>query len=179
MDSVSSNMIATDTASIEEIDKRLQYNPESGLFVWRDGKRKGQQAGSVNSHGYLYLKINKKIYKCHRIAFLLTYGKWPELVDHINGIRSDNRISNLREASSSQNRMNAKTRRDNTSGHPGVKWHSELQKWRAEIKKGGRIITLGMFEEKTDAVAARQKAQQEYFGEFNSNRQNMLTRLNE
>jgi hypothetical protein len=164
---------------VSAIESRLTYNAETGILTWKNGKRKGCVAGSINSHGYLYLKIDKKIYKCHRIAFLLTYGRWPELVDHVNGIRSDNRIVNLREASSSQNRMNAKTRSDNTSGHPGVKWHSELQKWRAEIKKGGRIITLGVFEEKADAVTARQKAQQEYFGEFNSNRQKVLTRLNE
>ena len=150
---------------IQMLRTRLEYNPKTGVLMWRNGKRKNCLAGSVNSHGYSYLKVNGRVYKCHRIAFLFAFGRWPAIVDHINGVRTDNRISNLREVTQSQNRMNARRRSDNTSGFTGVKWKSNHGKWCAEIKVNGRIITIGYFDDQQSALAARRDAEVQHFGE--------------
>jgi hypothetical protein len=150
----------------EALIQKLEYCPDTGVFTWKSGRFKGMQAGSVNSHGYRYVKIAGRIYKCHRIAMLFHLGRWPSIVDHINGDRLDNRIANLREVTQSQNRMNAAVRRDSESGLCGVKWKKSAAKWRAEIKVAGKAKHLGYFDSKDDAIAARKTAEVDLFGEY-------------
>lgn len=100
-------------------------------------------------------------YSAHCVAWALYYGRWPAkgaLIDHINRVRTDNRIANLREVSPSGNSFNATRRSDNKSGVSGVSWYPPSQKWRAVITIGRRQRSLGHFASFEDAVAARRKA---------------------
>lgn len=98
-----------DAATVRRL---LSYNKGTGVFRWRvanSGRvRVGDVAGSVNSSGYVQIRIFGTKYKAHRLAWLHTYGEWPMMViDHINRCRSDNRIANLRDVTVGENRRNA------------------------------------------------------------------------
>lgn len=106
--------------------------------------------------GYLCGNIFAKRYQAHRVLWALEHGEWPEAdIDHINGIRHDNRMENLRAASRSENMRNVRLRDQNTSGVTGVYWGADRNKWRAEIQHGGRGIKLGSFDTLEEAATAR------------------------
>jgi hypothetical protein len=145
----------------------LHYDPETGIFTWRvrlsNRTPAGAIAGSDSGRGYLRLTIDKRDYRAHRLAFLYMTGDFPpEDVDHINGVRDDNRWVNLRPATRSENLHNqAGPRRDNTSGFLGVCWHKQRQKWWAQITLNGRQHTLGFFDDPAVAHATYLKAKDE------------------
>lgn len=146
----------------------FEYN--NGELFWKDNfsrkAKKGKKCGSVNkSDGYCYVQINKKRYPAHRIIFHMHYGYLPEFLDHINGIRLDNRIENLRPATKQQNQQNRKVMSNNKSGHPGVIWREKYQKWEAYIKTG-KYKFLGMYLNIKDAIHARKIAEIIAFKEF-------------
>lgn len=142
----------------------LVYDQDSGIFIWRET---GCVAGSLQSGGYRQIKIGGKRYYAHRLAWLFLYGKWPiDQVDHINGNRDDNRAKNLREATGSQNQGNSKCRKHSASGLKGVQFDKNRRMWRAYIKIGHKVKTLGRFDDPNLAHAAYYKAAQEVFGEF-------------
>jgi hypothetical protein len=123
-------------------------------------------AGSVNGEGYLLIKLQRRSYKAHRLAWLYVCGVWPEdQLDHINRNRSDNRISNLREVTNKQNLQNAGKYSHNTSGHSGVSWHKQRSKWVAQIKHNHKVIHLGYFTNIEDAIAARKAAEKLYWAD--------------
>ncbi len=103
---------------------RYNYNPMSGILTFKhtcSGWRSGQIAGSVNSEGYLELRINKRLYKVHRIIWFMVYGQYPIAnIDHINSIRIDNKLSNLREATAFENNCNHKLSKLNKLGVKGL-----------------------------------------------------------
>jgi len=149
----------------------LSYDPETGLFKWnvRRGRmaEAGSDAGSPNSAGYTSIVIEGRRYQAHRLAWLWVHGSFPAgFIDHINCVRDDNRISNLREATVSQNIANAGLRSDNSSGFRGVCWIKSAKKWQARIKWQKVAYTLGYFAEIADAKDAYAKAAAELFGEF-------------
>jgi hypothetical protein len=74
----------------------LEYNPESGIFTWRGTNRRGRVAGCRASDGYVKIAVDRRQYLAHCLAWLYVHGKWPHYVEHINGIRHDDRIANLR-----------------------------------------------------------------------------------
>jgi hypothetical protein len=160
----------------DRLREMLHYCPLTGVFHWRSDRkisrgtrsdRAGSIAGSPSRKGYLTIQIDRKIYKAHRLAWLHVYGRWPvEQIDHKNGVRKDNRLCNLREATPSQNGMNKKLQSHNTSGRRGVSFDARWQKWRARIQANGRPISLGYFKSKEDAAAAVCEAAKEYHGEF-------------
>lgn len=156
-------------------DLRLlfSYDPESGEIHWiakGKGKIKKKAAGTITNSGYIGICIGPKRFFAHRIAWALHYGEWPkDQIDHINGIRSDNRICNLREATNSQNGKNLKLSKANTSGFKGVSFEKFTGKWKASIKFDGKTINLGRFAEIKDAVHVRRLAEKKYFGEWNRN----------
>ena len=143
----------------------LSYDPETGIFLWKVTTKRvsaGGVAGSLDVSGYHCMRLSGRMYRAHRLAWLYVHGKWPENeIDHINGVRSDNRISNLRDATTAENRQNHATRRDNTSTVPGVDWHKGVQKWRVRIRVPGKRITVGFFKNIEDASAARARAKAE------------------
>lgn len=163
----------------ERLRELLDYDPETGLFVWlqRDEiagsdkiwnkKHAGKTAGYLSGLGYRPIKIDGHKYLAHRLAWLYVNGRWPAaFIDHINGNRADNRIANLREATQSQNQQNRGLTKHNTSGRKGVSWRRDIRKWSAQIAVSSKQIFLGYFTCPDAAAAAYEAAARKYHGEF-------------
>lgn len=134
------------------------YNSKTGELTWKTlGRNFGQIAGSENK-GYKRIQINKKLYGCHRIVWIIINGsdipKGME-IDHINRNPLDNRIENLRLVTRSENMMNTKIFSTNKTGHKGVYWNKKSKKWHATIIWQKKRINLGFFDSLIEAVNAR------------------------
>ena len=153
-----------------ELKKILEYSPETGRFKWKIDRLpivSGDWAGTIRKDNYVVIKINGKQYKAHRLAWLYVYGEWPtQEIDHINRIKNDNRICNLREATRNQNVANGSKRKTNTSGIVGVSWFKVDKVWVAYIRIDSKTIHLGRYKNIFDAACARRSAEQKYFREF-------------
>lgn len=155
--------------SHEYLTKVLEYEPESGVFIWKirasQAVKPGDIAGSVNKNGYLFIKVGKYIYRAHRLAWFYFYGQWPPIenyqIDHIDGNRLNNSIKNLRLASNAKNARNHKLYSHNTSGVSGVHFAEASNKWKATIRYNGCNIHLGYYASFEDAVNARIVAEKE------------------
>lgn len=155
----------------ERLRKIIDYDPTTGVFRWhvsaRGHRRAGAHAGCLDHKGYRRIGIDWRIYKAHRLAWLIMHGHWPDNeIDHIDGNRDNNAIVNLRLATSQQNAANRQITRNNTSGFKGVVWHKGRRKWRAQIKLGGRYRHLGLYDTPELAAAAYAAATTNYNGEF-------------
>jgi len=141
-----------------ELKRLWNYDPLAGLFTrlvkTNPSGNVGDIANCHSGNGYIGISIACKHYQSHRLAFLYMTGKWPKLdVDHINGIKDDNRWCNLRDVSRSVNQQNKKiARSDNVSGYLGVSWHKTSNKWRARITLNKKQIYLGNFKNAHDAA---------------------------
>jgi len=159
--------------SAARLRELLCYDPETGVFVWcvSNGKRAiaGRPAGGISRNGYLRISLENARHYAHRLAWLYVHGVWPQgQIDHINGVKTDNRIANLREATASQNGQNRSTARaDSGSGMIGVRLNPMSGRWGAEIVKGGQKHSLGYFDTPDAAHAAYLAAKRELheFGE--------------
>ena len=154
-----------------ELKEVLEYNPDTGLFTWKKTVNSRAVIGSVAGYkineGYTQLCIYRKKYRIHRLAFLYMTGEWPnELVDHINQIKDDNRWSNLRQATVSQNNINSKKQKNNKSGYRGVYWDSKNQIWRVQIKYKSKHKYLGRYTDIKEAAEVYKKAALELYGEY-------------
>lgn len=143
----------------ERARELLDYDPETGVFTRRLQRMKfseGSVAGSLTSLGYIDIGVDRRSYKAHRIAWLITHGSWPvSELDHINGDKTDNRLVNLREATRSLNNQNTRVaRRNNGTGMLGVHWDKKLKKFRAKISIDGKAIYLGRFQTAEEAYQA-------------------------
>jgi hypothetical protein len=120
---------------------RLSYDRETGDLRWR---KSGAIAGTVQHRGYRRIVIDRRSFYAHRLAWLISYGRWPDLgLDHINGDTGDNRLENLREATHSQNAANAKLRSDNLRGLRGTVLIKG--RWYARVTKSGKAKYSGPF----------------------------------
>lgn len=153
----------------EDLSKVLSYDSETGALEWISPcwrANKGECSHIFNSASgktYRRLNYNKKIYMAHRIIWLLHTGSWPVgQIDHINGDGTDNRISNLRDVSPYENHKNVKLLSNNKSGTCGVYWCSTKNRWLAKITVNKKLILIGVFSIKSDAIDARKKAEIEY-----------------
>ncbi len=158
----------------ERLKELMDYDPLTGVFVRKTapGRRVkvGDVAGCDDGYGYLCIWIDGKKYKSHRLAWLYVYGEFPpDSIDHINGVRYDNRIENLRAVTNQENTRNINKSANNTSGYLGVRWYKRDKKWAAQIKnKTGSVskhIHLGYFNNIEDAIEARKQGELKYWGE--------------
>lgn len=142
----------------EQAEAVLSYSPLLGTFVYRRGQRAGQLISNKTEQGYAVVRINGVQHLAHRVAWLIATGEMPQgFIDHINGDRADNRISNLRVVDVTLNNQNRCTpQRDNkTSKFLGVSgWSRWPGKFRAQIKVMGKKIHLGVFDSEEEAAAA-------------------------
>lgn len=150
----------------ERLKKLLNYDKDSGIFTWaknRGRSSKGSVAGHLSYNGYVYIKIDGKNYSAHRLAWLYENAQLSDLqIDHINRIRNDNRISNLREVTPLENQQNHSKHKTNKSGIVGVHWCKRDQKWVAGISYKNKSITIGVFNTKEEAAEARTEAKAKY-----------------
>ncbi len=153
-----------------EVRRLLRYETHTGTFFWRIDTNKisaGDTAGCRQSRGYWHIRINRRLYMAHRLAWLYVMGEWPAgYIDRINGNRSDNRFANLRIATNSENARNSRRRINNACGYKGVHYKKPLNKFVAQIHVDGRVYHLGVFKTAAEAHAAYCKAAKEHFGEF-------------
>lgn len=138
---------------------------ESFLFDINDYELIKNYSWRIGYAGYVVTTLNDDhtVLRMHRL--ILNTDDEDQLIDHINHDKADNRRSNLRIVTNSQNQMNSRNRQ-NTSGHKGISWHIRKRKWIAYIGYNNRIVYLGIFDDINDAISARKNAEQKYFGEY-------------
>lgn len=158
----------------------LDYDPHTGEFRWKyraDRKKEWnsrfayKKTGTIGRGGksknfYVLLRIDDVLYKAHRIAWLYFYGGTPNIIDHIDGDGTNNKIANLRDATQSDNLCNRGIQSNNTSGYKGVSFNKCLDKWHAYIKRQGKRHHLGFYESAEKAHTAYIAALPKYHGEF-------------
>ena len=165
----------------------VKYDPDTGDFFWLNrsenthsmfmseesmhsvshstklwNSRNAFKKIGSKSHGYLEVRISNRLYRLHSLAWLYVYGEIPNRIDHKNGIRSDNRIINLRVCTQSENCKNSAKRANNTSGFTGVYFFKRLNKWAAKIVCDGKQIHVGCFDTPELADSARKLKLKEY-----------------
>lgn len=163
--------------AIDVLRSRVSYDAETGKFVWlrlpeggRDcpnrqfnGRYADKEAfGYVDANGYCVSCIGGARLLGHRAAWAMHYGVWPSLaLDHINGVRRDNRICNLREATTEENGRNRRPTQESRSGALGVTYDKSRGLWIARIGDKGRSRYIGKFKNIDAAIAARKSAEAE------------------
>lgn len=155
---------------VETIKELLCYDPESGTFTWRVSGRRGKPtagviAGCKEPRGYVQIRIMKRLYWAHRLAWAYVNGAWPVgEVDHLDGDKGNNRIANLRDGSKASNMQNLRValRSNKSSGLLGAHWSARLQRWKASITVDGRSKHLGVFDSASEAHQAYVSAKRIY-----------------
>lgn len=132
-----------------QLKERLHYDPETGIFTWlipkRNSVKTGSIAGTKDRYGYIQIQLQHKRYGAHRLAWLYVHGRFPDSqIDHINRVKADNKICNLREVTHQQNQFNRDVNKNNTSGYIGVTMKGK--KYRARITVEGKRTYLGLFD---------------------------------
>ena len=147
------------------------FSYENGVLYWKNPSNpvktpRGSVAGHVSKRGYVHIQYDRKIYKAHRLIFLMFNGYLPDIIDHIDGNILNNRPENLRAATFLGNAQNAKKRKDNSSGIKNVCWHKRLNKWGVSLSVEGKICHFGYFDDLELAALVASEARDKYHGEF-------------
>jgi hypothetical protein len=145
----------------EQLKELLDYNSTTGEFTWKVSRgncyKPGQTAGCLSMHGYITIGINSRNYKAHRLAWLYTHGEWPKQhIDHIDGVKTNNAIANLRDTSHRENCQNRKSHRDGNL--VGARWVEHNKKWLARIRLCNKQVYLGYFLTEEEAHNAYMQA---------------------
>lgn len=162
---------------VDELREKFIYDPETGIVTFRPrilsrdrpSRRNGMPVGCPTTGGYLVVRLSdNRLYKLARIIWAIHYGEDPgcALVDHIDGNPSNNKVSNLRLASDTQNIQNRKTRKDSQSGHKNVYFDKSRNLWKVAIFMNRKLVYMKRFEYLEDAIAASIKIREELHGEF-------------
>jgi len=151
-----------------EIAKSL-FDYQDGFLVWKKSFgtiKSGAQVKSVSNRGYVVVQVAKKRYLAHRIIWLLMYKQMPTMIDHIDGNKTNNKIENLREVDNTLNHWNEKKRSTNKSGHKGVWWHKQSERWEAACRVSGKQKTIGRFIRIQDAIKAVKTFREKEHGQY-------------
>ena len=152
----------------EELRELLAYDLATGVFTWRRDVhhvKTGQKAGGKNLEGYWVITVNRRGYRAHRLAWLHVYGVWPRAeIDHINSVRDDNRIANLREATRAENNRNRKKQHNGRCSLKGI--YLAKGRFRAQIRAHGKTTHIGYYDTEEEAHAAYVAAAEKEFGAF-------------
>lgn len=150
----------------ERVRSLLHYNQDTGILTWKETRgsiHAGDRVRHKSNRGYIQVRIDKKLYMAHRIIWLYVNGYMPENdIDHINRVRDDNRLCNLREVARVCNCRNSGMQCNNTSGIIGVSWFSRDKKWKVQIKADGKGRHIGYYDTKLEAAKARWEAEKHY-----------------
>jgi len=157
--------------SCERLRELMRLDAETGKLYWtkqRRGSTSGNEVGCVGPHGYRVTSVDDVPYRAHRIVWALHTGAWPTAdIDHINGVKDDNRPCNLREATPSQNAANKPLLPSNKSGFRGVSWNARRRKWRVDVTTAPRKQqTLGYFDDLEFAGLVADESRRVTFGAF-------------
>jgi len=148
----------------KELKQEIQYETDTGLFYWlinKPGRQMNIKVGCIDKDkNYLIITIDGISYGAHRLAWLYYYGQFPNgQIDHKNQNRQDNRIDNLRDVSPSTNMKNKSKYRNNNSGVVGVRFCKKAKVWIAQIGVDKKVIYLGSFKDKAEAISVRKDAE--------------------
>jgi hypothetical protein len=147
----------------EELKTVLDYNPDTGIFTRKKCTARrhtlGEEVGVPVAKGYLKCRLGPKEYLMHRLVWFYVHGVWPDNIDHIDGNPKNNRLSNLRSVTCSENSRNMKRPKDNTSGIVGVAFHRN--RWVAQLRRQGKTYTK-KFKSKFSAIKQRLKWEKEF-----------------
>lgn len=148
----------------------LDYNPSTGIFIWKKSRGRvsaGSIAGGEITDGYIGIRIDGTRFMAHRLAWFYCFEEWPEsLLDHEDTDPSNNAIENLREASNSSNNMNKGVMSISTTGYTGVTFDKSRNKYMVRVSINGVSKNLGRFNTIEEAIAVREFAAKEAYGEF-------------
>jgi hypothetical protein len=145
----------------------MHYDQDTGVFTRLTSNRRdriGVTPGARNTNGHVQIRVDGVLHMAHRLAWLYVHGSFPQKqLDHINGDKTDNRISNLRHCSNKKNAENRKMSPRNTSGYRGVSFDKTRGKFKAYIGHEMRAIHIGLFAAVEDAAVAAKGARDELF----------------
>lgn len=151
--------------SQDYLKTKLSYNPDTGELHWL---KNGKLAGSLTKAGYIRIGLgpNNDRYFAHCLAWMLMTGEDIKEIDHIDLNKSNNKWENLRPITRTYNQANKSLQKNNTSGYKGVCWHKENQKWQVRVAVHGVVHLIGYFDDKMEAVKAREDASIRLHGEY-------------
>ena len=159
-------MKAINDLTQKELKAALYYEPLTGVFTRRTKSARmsiGDIAGYVATLGYIFIRVKHRQYYAQRLAWLYVHGVWPkDQIDHINHVKTDNRISNLREVTGQENQKNRRANKNNATGIIGVTWHKRDKRWQAQATVNNKMIHLGQFTDFFEAVCARMSSNNKY-----------------
>ena len=155
------------TPSQETLNELFEYR--KGRLFWkisRGSRKAGTEVGTLTPFGYLQTKINRKLYLVHRLIFLMHHRYLPKIIDHKDGVKTNNAIKNLREANVFNNQYNRGLPSNNTSGVKGVYWNKEKRRWKAKCNVNGKGYHIGYFTNIEESDKAVKVFRSQHHGNF-------------
>ena len=147
----------------------FHYREDTGELYWKVKTRNtyiGQIAGTLHQDKYMQVGYQGKIYRNHRVIYIMHHGDTDMIIDHIDGNTLNNKINNLRKCTPLQSAHNTGPVRNSKSKYKGVAWEERRRKWKVEIRNNGKKIWLGYYECEHTAAIKYNEAALKYHGEF-------------